>query len=101
MTIHRQLGDKARTLTRTRDREGREEKDEELRGIHEGINIFSPSIVDVNLQIEHAANFDQEWMRAAGGTGIVGRNNNQTPAAIEYPVPACLFSHSHASSFYS
>lgn len=36
MTIHRQLGDRARTLTRTRDREGREERQEDLRGIEQG-----------------------------------------------------------------
>ena len=40
MTIHRQLGDKARTLTRTRDREGREDREEDLRGIHQGILYF-------------------------------------------------------------
>eukprot|EP00026_Physarum_polycephalum_P011522 Phypoly_transcript_11754.p1 GENE.Phypoly_transcript_11754~~Phypoly_transcript_11754.p1 ORF type:complete len:374 (+),score=82.76 Phypoly_transcript_11754:38-1159(+) len=67
MTIHRQLGDKARTLTRTRDREGREEREEELRGIQE----------------DHATNFDQEWMRAASGAGILNRTH-QAPAAIEY-----------------
>lgn len=37
MTIHRQLGDRSRTLTRQRDRDGREERDEKLRGIAPGL----------------------------------------------------------------
>ncbi len=37
MTIHRQLGDKSRTLVRQRDREGREDRSESLNGIAPGL----------------------------------------------------------------
>lgn len=86
MTIHRQIGDRSRTLTRQRDRDGREDREESLQGVRTGISVFFFKYDNIHYYLEDASRFDSEWMNAATGTPIMGHQQRiqNTPLTIEY-----------------